>query len=343
MYSRNHTLTHLALCCGLLGAPVPASAQPVNLVPTGALRFTINAGSAIAPVTTSFAISLLDTPQAAGATVARINAMTATTLTVTGANWIAGALATPSFPYAIRIITGAAVGATFPIGANTTDTLTFFSVDLTTFGLVTGTAGDSMRIIPVDTLNSLFGATTFLGGTNPTEADMITLSSSGTQLSYYYHTTLSRWVRTTGPTTDRGNIPIPLDGAISVTRKSAAMTLTFVGRVPDMRFSVAVPNSGPTYTHTGFPVDVSLGVMSLQTALPGWLSASTPGTADTLSVSIGAGWLSYFHNGAFWQRTTGPATNRDAIVIVAGTPILIFKRGTAAGASYFNRALPYSF
>src|SRR6185503_9817824 len=133
----------------------------------------------------------------------------------------------------------------------------------------------------------------------------------------YYHSTLSRWVRTTGPTTDRGNIPLPLDGAVVVTRKASAMILTFIGRVPDVRFRTSIHNAGPTYLHTGFPTDVTLGALAMQTALPGWISAAVADNADTLSVSTGADWLNYFHNGTFWQRTTGPATNRDGIVILA--------------------------
>lgn len=337
------TLKYLAPRAGLLVAPLLAEAQPVNLVSVGALRFTINGGSVAAPVTSSFAISLADTPLAAGATVARIDAMTATTLTVTGANWTAGALASPASPYAVRIATGAAAGSTFPIGGNTTDTLVIAAVDFTTLGLVAGIAGDRIRLIPVDTLNTLFGATTFLGGINPTAADVVILSSSGAQLSYYYNTTDSRWVRTTGPTTDRGNIPLPLDGAISVTRKSTAMTLTFIGRVPDVRFRTIIRNAGPTYTHTGFPTNVTLSALDMPTALSGWVSASSAGNADTLSVSTGADWLNYFHNGVFWQRTTGPATNRDAIVILAGTPIRVIKLGAASGTTYLNRGLPYLF
>lgn len=334
-----HVSLLVAAACS---APAPMLAQPVNLVPTGALRFTINGGSVAAPVTTAFAITLLDTPSNTGATAARIAALTATTLTVTGANWAAGALGNPALPSAIQITTGAAAGTTLPISGNTADTLSFTGVDLTALGLVTGAAGDTLRVLPVDTLNTLFGGTTFLGGTTAAAADLITLSRSGTQLTYYYHTTLAHWVRTTGPADDRGNIPIPLSGAISVTRKSTALTLTFLGRVPDVRFSVPIANAGPTYTHTGFPVNVSLGALGLQNRVAGWVSAATAGAADTLSVSSGADWLTYFYNGAFWQRTTGPDTNRDAIVITAGTPILIFKRGAAAGTASFTRALPYS-
>ena len=284
----------------------------------------------------------MDTPLAIGAGVARISSLTSTTITATGAGWTDGALATAAFPYAFRITSGAAAGATFGISANTTDTLTTSGVDLTALGVLTGVSGDTFRLVPIDTLNTLFGSNTLLGGTSAAQADIVTLSSNS-QSSYYYNTTLGRWVRTTGPTTDRGNILILLDSAITIARKSTALTLRFTGRVPDVRFSLEVPNAGTTYTHTGFPTDVTLGVLSLQTALPGWVSASSASNADILSVDIGAVSSAYFHNGTNWQRTTGPSTNRDSIIIAAGIPIIIFKRGSASGTSTLNRNLPYSF
>ena len=337
-----HAMKQIAWWLVGLTAPLllPA-AQTTTTVPVGALSFTINAGSVAVPANTSFAIPLLDTPLATGAGVARISSLTSTTITATGAGWTAGALATAAFPYAFRITTGAAAGATFAITDNTTDTLTTTAVDFTTLGIVTGASGDSFRLIPVDTLNTLFGSTTLLGGTTATDADIVTLSSTS-QLSYYYNTTLGRWIRTIGPTTDRGNTPISLDSAVTITRKSTALTLRFTGRVPDVRFSLVVANSGNTYTHTGFPTDVTLGVLSLQTALSGWVSAASASNADILWVDIGGSSLAYFHNGSYWQRTIGPATNRDSNVISAGTPIIIFKRGTSSGTSTLIRNLPYS-
>ncbi len=336
-----HAIKYLAWWIVGLTAPLLQAAQTAHTVPVGALSFTINGGSVAVPVSTSFAIPLLDTPLATGAGVARISSITATTVTATGAGWTVGALATPAFPYAFRITSGAASGTTMAVTANTADTLTTTGVDLTTLGLVSGASGDSFRLIPVDTLNTLFGAATLLGGASAAEADIVILSSSS-QLAYYYNSSLARWVRTTGPTTDRGNTPIPPDSALTITRKSSAMILRFTGRVPDVRFSLVVPNAGATYTHAGFPTDITLGALSLQTALTGWVSAPAASSADTLSVGIGADSLSYFHNGSNWQRTTGPATNRNAITITAGTPILIFKRGSAAGSARFNRNLPYS-
>jgi hypothetical protein len=316
-------------------------AQAVNLVPTGALQFAINAGSVVTPVTTPLAIPLTGTPEIAGAPLGRVSSVTSSAITVSGANWIAGALSMPALPHAFRFVTGPAAGLTFMITANTSDTVSTSGIDLTQYGIGAGSGGDIVRIVPVDTLNTLFGAGMFLGGASASEADIVTLGGT-VQLSYYYNTSLGRWVRTTGPTTDRGNTPIPAKAEISITRKAAACTLTISGRVPDVPFAELVANSGSTFTHAGFPTDTTLGELSLQTALAGWVSNPTAANADTLSIANGAGWISYFHNGTHWQRTTGPATNRDGIVLPAGTPILIFKRGSASGSSLLRRALPYT-
>lgn len=331
----------LRYCLGLMLTSGAFAAQSATSFPMGGLTVTINAGTVAAPVSTSFALPLYDPPLAVGAGVGRIASLTATTLTCTGAGWTSGALATAAFPYAFRITSGNAAGATFYVTANTADTLTTSNVDLSTLGIATGASGDTFRLIPVDTLNTLFGSNTLLGGTSPTDADIVYVGSNA-QSAYYYNTSLSRWVRTTGPTTDRGNIPIPLDSGLLVTRKSTALTLRFTGRVPEVRFSLTVANSGTTYTHTGFPTDVTLGALSLQTALPGWTSGAAAASADILTVGLTAAASSYFYNGTNWQRTTGPATNRDSIVITAGTPIMIFKRGVASGTSSFTRALPYA-
>lgn len=303
----------------------------------GGMAFQISGGSLAAPVTTRFALPLVDFPAASGVGVGAITSVTSTSVTVTGAGWVGGALSTTSFPYAIRFTSGSAEGVTLPITANTADTLTTSGRDLVALGV---TAGDKFRLVPIDTLNSLFGSSTFLGGANVASADVVTLSSS-VALSYYYNTSLSRWVRTTGPTTDRGDIQIPPDSVIAVTRKGGAIDLVFTGIVSNHRFAVAVANSGSTYTHAGFPTDVTLAALALQNRIPGWVSNAAPGVADTLAVSSGGTWLTYFFNGSNWQRTTGPATNRDSIVIPAGAAIQIFKRGSASGTTDFTRSVPF--
>lgn len=322
----------------LMAGSVARAADTAYTPPMGGMTYSINGGTTVAPTTTWFAITLLDHPAASGAARGRVTAATSTSLTLTNAGWTNGALATPAYPYAVRLMTGSGEGASLGVSANTTDTLTLTGRDLMQLGVF---EGDAFQLIPVDTLNTLFGSDTFLGGASAADADIITLGST-VQLSYYYNTTLSRWVRTTGPTSDRGNTPIPLDSVIGVTRKAAGFALRVIGRVPETKVNMLVANAGSTYTHTGYPQDISIGSLALQNRLPGWVSAATAADADMLAVNSGGTWLYYFHNGTNWQRTTGPATNRDSIVITAGTAIQLFKRGSASGSSNFTRQRPYT-
>jgi uncharacterized protein (TIGR02597 family) len=330
-----HAMKLLLGSAALLAASSAFAATSAHSVPVGAMSVTLPDGT-VTPTNTSFALPLYDPPLAIGAGVGRIASLTATTITCTGAGWSAGALATAAFPYAFRIMSGNAAGATFLITANTIDTLTSAGADFTTLGIVTGGSGDSFKLIPIDTLMTLFGSTTLLGGTNATNADLVALSSSS-QLTYYYNTTNSRWERP-GVPLNFNDTRIPLDSVITIVRRSTALTLRFTGRVPDVRFRMAVANSGSTYTHTGFPTDVSLGALSLQTALPGWVTGPAA-TADILAVGVNG--IPYYHDGTRWTRATVPLDFNNTN-IPAGTPIQIFKRGVAGGTSSLTRNLPYS-
>ncbi len=331
-------MNHLRLCLGLFLASAAFAAQSATSFPMGGLAVKINAGSIAAPVSTSFAIPLYDPPLAIGAGVGRIASLTATTITCTGAGWTSGALSTPAFPYAFRITSGGATGATFYVSANTADTLTTSGVDLLSQGLAAGASGDTFRLIPVDTLNTLFGATTLMGGPSPAEADIVVLSSNS-QASYYYDPGAGQW-RRPGLPLNFGDTKIPLDSAVTVVRRSSALTLRFTGRVPDVRFRLAVANSGSTYTHTGFPTEVTLGNLSLQTTLPGWVSGAET-NADILVVGIGSSAPAYYHDGTQWSRP-GIPLKFDGTKIPAGTPIQIFKRGSSSGTSYLTQFIPYS-
>jgi putative intracellular protease/amidase len=334
-------LRHTALVFSALGCfcILKADTTSVATIPVGYMTVNIAGGTIAAPVTTRFAIPLVDTPQAAGLAGGPVASVTANTLTLASAGWADGALATAAFPYAVRILTGAQAGLTLLVTANTTDTVTVEGADLTTLGVV---AGDRLQLVPVDTLQSLFGSDTLAGSTSAATADIVYLGSQSL-LGYYYNTTLGRWVRTVGPTSDRSNIMIPPESMVTVARTAAATSLVFVGRVPEAPFVATVANAGNTYLHAGFPSDTTLGGLSMQTILPGWLSASTASQADQLAVPTGAGWLSYYHNGTQWVRTTGPALNRDTVSVPAGTALLISKQGFAAGTSVLKRPVPYSF
>lgn len=336
----NFRFARATLALVLAATPFLASAQTAYSPPVGGMAVPISAGTTLAPLTTSFSIPLQDTPAATGVTTGAISSLTSTSITVTGAGWTSGALVLPGFPYAVKILSGQAAGLSLLVSSNTTDTINVSGVSLTTLNVA---AGDRFTLVPVDTLNTLFGSNTLQGGATAADADIVTLSSTS-QLSYYYNTALTpaRWVRTSGPTADRGTTPILPDTVVSITRKSSAMTLVFLGNVPTSRAMISVANSGSTYTNTGFPTAVTLGSLALQTKVPGWVSSASAASADLLGVNSGGAWTYYFHNGTNWQRTSGPTINRDTVAIPAGAAIQLFKAGIASGNTYFIRDVPYS-
>ena len=315
-----------------LASPATLSADSVAYTPPiGGMSFTVHGGTATAPAVTPIALPISDTPAAAGAKRARANAINSDIITATGAGWTDSALANATFPYDIRLLEGTGVGARLAIIANTSETVTVAGRNLATLGVNAGANGDGFELVTVDTLDSLFANDTFLGAEAEANADQVHLSQTG-QSTYFYDTAASRWTDTAA-TGDAGTTKIPAEGAITVERKGEAFILRFIGSPAQTDVNVLVANSGPTFTHTGFPRPISLGDLSLQTKIAGWVSHASADQADLVGIASGASWVFYFHNGANWQRTVGAASARDDIVVPSGTPIQIFRRGTAAGSS----------
>lgn len=300
--------------------------------PLGGMSFTVHGGTGTAPATTPLALPISDTPSAVGAKRARITAINASTVTSTSAGWTDSALANATFPYDVRLLQGTGTGARLAITANTTDTVTLSGRDLNTLGVNAGSDGDIFELVPVDTLDSLFAADTFLGGAAAADADLLHLAQS-TRSTFFYDTAASRWTDSAAPTGDAGISRLPPEGSVSVERKGEALTLRFVGAPAQSNVNVLVANSGPTYTHTGFPRSITLGDLALQTKLTGWVSHAAAEQADLVGIAAGASWVFYFHNGADWQRSVGATTTRDDVVIPAGQPIQIFRRGSASGST----------
>ena len=325
-------LAALAVVCSSFSNTV------MTTVPGGCFTVQIAGGTVAEPTTTRFAVPLVDSPQATGRATGAITALTATSLTIADGGWVEGALATTEFPYAIRIMTGAQAGLTTLVTANTVNTITAAGFDFSTLGVA---VGDRIQIIPVHTLNTLFGSDTLKGATSAATADVVFLGTPS-QVGYYHNTALGRWVRTTGPATDKGNVVILPEAMITVRRTAPLLSLFFVGRVPETPFVAAVGNSGNSYMHTGFPTDTTLGALSMQTILGGWVSHSNAAAADQLALPVNDGWLSYYHNGVQWVQTTGTATSRDNVVVPAGTGVLVTKKGFAPGVSLLRRQPPYT-
>ena len=329
-----------------LGALLPflavcAFAQTATTTPVGFMRFTVAAGTPATPATTAIAIPLHDVGigALAGVSSGKISAVSSNSVTVASAGWTANSLSAAAIPFAIYIKSGTAEGTMMKITANTDTVLTLDAANLPSLGFA---AGDSFEIIPLDTLGSFFGANTLIGDTTPTKADVVYIMSAGLWTGYYYNTNLKRWVTKTGPQTIRDNIVLQPGSGVLIERRGQSLDLVVTGTVSTTKYRYSVANSGNTLVHTGFPTDSTLGALSLQTLLPGWVSSPTAATADWVYIMQSGLWTSYYYTKTKWCTTTGPQVPRDSITIPAGTPILLFKKGTASGSSVLQRPLPYS-
>lgn len=303
-------------------------------VPVGLLKVAIAAGTPAAPVTTVFGVALDDaTAPSAGIRAGRIESFTATTLTNNAGGWT-GNLANPAAPWAVRITSGASAGKLLDVAANTPTTLTLSGADLTALGLVAGT--DTFELVAMDTLGTLFGSNTLLGGTSAATADNVQVRSGASWLVYFYDTNLGCWRRTIGPATNSNNVLIRPGTGVQIVRRGPALALTFTGRVPATAFRTTINNASSTVIHAGFPTSTSLGALAVQTLLPGWSAA------DTVSLFNGTAWVSYSFNGTSWQPATGAPANSDALAIPAGALLTIQRPGAAAGTTDLVRLLPYS-
>ena len=318
---------------------VTSGVTVVATVPVGYLKNTVAGGAPAAPVTTVFGIPLDDTSApVAGIRAGRIESFTATTLTQSLGGWTSS-LAAPAAPWAVRLTSGPSAGKLLDVTANTATTLTVSGADLTTLGLTAGT--DTFELLPLDTLGSLFGGATLLGGTTASTADNVQVRSGTSWLVYFYDTNLGFWRRTIGPATNGNNVLIRPATGVQIARRAPALTLTFAGRVPATAFRTAINNASTTVIHAGFPTDTTLGALAAQILLSGWRSAATAAAADTVSLFNGTAWIGYFHNGAFWQPATGAVVNSDATAILSGALLTIQRPGAAAGTTDFVRAVPY--
>jgi hypothetical protein len=72
------------------------------------------------------------------------------------------------------------------------------------------------------------------------------------------------------------------------------------------------------------------------------MKGNTPSLADTLVMTTGTTSFTYFHNGANWMRVFagGQIANND--VIPVGASLMINKKGSAGGFSFYREPAPYT-
>lgn len=311
---------------------VRLSVGGATTVPVGYLNVTL-AGSG---ATTTFGVPFDDpTGPASGLRAAKVEALTATTLTNSSGGWSPGVLAASAAPWAVRITSGAAAGLFAEVSGNTATTLTLKNVNLTTAGV---TAGDTFELVSLDTLGTFFGASTLTGGTASATADLVKLYGSA-WVSYYYSTSLNYWRLAAGPTTDYSNLVLRPSTGLQVTRRGTSLTLPLVGRVLGTKFRAPVANAGSTLLNLAYPMDTTLGGLAVQTRISGWRSGTTS-AADQVYLYNGSAWIGYVFNGATWQTLSGGAAS-DSVAIAAGSALLVTRPGSTSGTTDFIQNLPY--
>jgi uncharacterized protein (TIGR02597 family) len=260
-------------------------------------------------------------------------------------------LTTP--PYLARFKSGTSTGRFFIVTSNTDTQLT---LDTTTAGYTLTTSaptntqaqiavGDSVEILPANTLGTLFGTNSvpFQTGATANAADNVLLFN-GTSWDVYYNNA-TNWKKSGSLANQNNTIVLPDRGMFIVRRATSALTLTFLGTVPSTTEKTDFPGPGSSFRANRFPVDATLkgasNPLNLQ-SLPGWQSGASASAADNVYLWNGTSWSVYYYNGTNWKKS-GSLAIQDSTVIPLGTAMFIVRQSSAAGNnSTLTQALPYS-
>ena len=352
MKPKTPTLASLATTFILALTPLAHAQQTAITKPLGFVMVNIAAGTGSTKTGSLVSMPLQDVAAIAGQSTGRITGITANTITNSDAGWTAGQLSTPASPYLIQITSGSANGRMFlisPAQANTATTVTISPEDaetssLTSLGIVTGpTTGDTYKIIPCDTLGSLLGtpaSSGVQGGTTPSAADTVILTTNGAARTYYFHTTLNRWTQVALGNPDATNVPVrPYFGFRYERLANTPLAFLASGSVPIVARAVPVRNAGSTVLSQYWPADSTLATLGLH-SLSNWTSNATAQSADQVLITSNGTTQRFYHTGTEWKNagTDAPA---NAIPIPAGASVHILQKGSDAGFTTLSQSVPY--
>ena len=247
---------------------------------------------------------------------------TAQAITIENADWSEDLT---SAPYVACFLTGSATGLSLPITANTTDQLTLDTSAILSVYNKNGSfsppwsAGDSVAILPSDTIGSLFGSLSF-----PDTAQVLVISGSTVSVAG-------------GPSQGVN----PNDAVFVAHSGTAALNLAFVGTVPSTQSITVVPSTG--IRAIGNPQFSTLNVAGLGLKSR-WLAGSDPQTVDTLRFWTGEQWAVYYTPSlGVWERA-GNLVGQAFGVPLPQLPAaggLVIHRGTGAMPMLLVSPAPY--
>lgn len=338
------------------------SAQTATSVPAGYITISVPANSDTT-ITPSLTRSQLFSAAATG--------ISADTVSVTGIS--AGAFASPNEACYLKVTSGALAGAFFPITANTSSTITVDAGDSTLqqLGFLNG---NSIKVIPYWTLNTLFPDGAGVGGTSDALAPssfVLESDYAGTGVNrasgkvFFYCTgdaenNLSAgWYNNSDPFAGTVN-NTPIDPSIQyIIRSVAAASVIVAGQVPvtgAVTEIVTAVSQNDNYVAAPFPIDVSLQESGLQSVIASTSDVLAPTEYvfvydDAASgINKAAGSAYFYCSGdsenslpAGWYNNADPFAGAVTTkVLKAGRAFVLRKAPSASAVLDWVSPLPYT-
>jgi uncharacterized protein (TIGR02597 family) len=299
----------------------------VATAPVGFTTVTIPAGEARA-----LSLPLNNFPVYSGV----ISSLSGNTIQTLNANWSTSFGPFESNPHVVRFLSGKNKGGQFRVLANTQETLTLNASNSEVAASLS--AGDRYDILPVATLQSLFGSNApgLMHNTNSNLADNVVLRGAFGWLTYYNDG--AQWLRQGGGYTSQNTVAVlPERGFLLVRRGYVHLMFTVAGAVPVTNLRATLPAGKVTAFGNRFPADLRLSDLKLN-QIPEWVANSEATAADCVLIYENSGWRTYYHNGIYWLSEEFGLDPQDPIIAL-GTSVLIAR--LAGTDAILDQAPPY--
>lgn len=265
-----------------------------------------------------------------------VSALSGSMIQTLNANWSNSFGPFELNPHVIRFRSGANTGGQFKILSNTQDTLTLQAGDNEI--AATLSAGDRYDILPVATLQSLFGsnAPALTHNMDSSLADNVLLRGAFGWLVYYNNG--SQWLRQGAGYASQNNVAIlPERGFLLVRRGHMQLAFTVTGPVPRTNLRTQLPAGQLTTFANRFPADLRLSDLKLD-QLPEWVANSTALAADSVLIFENSDWRTYYHNGVDWLNGDIGLVPQNPIIALGTSVLVVRQPGTDVS---LHQAPPY--
>lgn len=308
--------------------------------PVGYITVNVPAGSVGAPSYTTLSIPL-NNPAVFSGTIASVDS--ATQITLNGAAWTTDQFI--ATPYLARVTSGSNTGRFFRITANTANRLTVGFDATPTITTLVGTlsVGDSVSIVPANTIGSIFGTTSpvlVTGASASVSDNLYILNGPGLGWGTYFHNG-TNWKKAGSAANQNNAVIYPDEGLLVVHIGTSAVNLKFSGGVPNTNEKTDISGTGSTFAAMRFPVDTQLSAVGFETTA-GWLSGGSAGAADNVwawSTSLNQ-WEQFYYTGSNWRKA-GSISNQNTRLLTAGSAVIVIRNGTTTTTT-LSQALPYT-